>query len=64
MLIELIYEHGAVKDCSFRFVRSNDKNESYLSKAADETETLTDLTARSAKLGATLKPDGDRVRVV
>ena len=64
MLIELVYDNGAVRDCSFRFVRSNDKNESFLSKAGGETETLTDLTARSAKLGATLTPDGDRVRVV
>ncbi len=64
MLVELIYEKGSVTDCSFRFVRSNEKDESYLSKAANEAETLADLTTRSAKLGATLKPDGDRVRVI
>jgi poly-gamma-glutamate capsule biosynthesis protein CapA/YwtB (metallophosphatase superfamily) len=64
MLVQLIYEKGSVTDCSFRFVRSNEKGESYLSKAADEAETLADLTTRSAKLGATLKPDGDRVRII
>ena len=64
MLVELIYENGSVTDCSFRFVRSNAKDKSYLSKAADEAETLADLTARSARLGATLKPDGNRVRVI
>jgi poly-gamma-glutamate capsule biosynthesis protein CapA/YwtB (metallophosphatase superfamily) len=64
MLVELIYEKGSITDCSFRFVRSNEKDESYFSKAAEESEMLADLTTRSAKLGATLKPDGERVRVI
>jgi poly-gamma-glutamate capsule biosynthesis protein CapA/YwtB (metallophosphatase superfamily) len=64
MLVDLVYDRGAVTECSFRFVRSNENSESYLSKVSDETETLNDLTARSAKRGATLKPDGNRVRVV
>jgi poly-gamma-glutamate capsule biosynthesis protein CapA/YwtB (metallophosphatase superfamily) len=64
MLVELNYDRGAVTDCSFRFVRSNEKDESYLSKASDESETLADLTTRSTKLGATLKPDGNGVRVI
>ena len=33
MLVELIYDRGAVTDCSFRFVRSNENNKSYLSQA-------------------------------
>ena len=36
-------------------MRSNDANESYFCRPADEAETLADLTARSGKLGATLK---------
>jgi poly-gamma-glutamate capsule biosynthesis protein CapA/YwtB (metallophosphatase superfamily) len=64
MLIEVSFDGGAVRGCGFRFVRSNDANESYFCRPADEAETLADLTARSGKLGATLKPDGDRVRVL
>ena len=64
MLVDLVYDRGAVTECSFRFVRSNENSESYLSKVADETETLNDLTARSAKRGATLKPDSNNISVV
>ncbi len=64
MLVELKYENGTSGDCSFRFVRGNEAGETFLCRLADETETLADLTGRSAKLGAMLKPDGDRVRVV
>ncbi len=64
MLIEVSFDGGAVRGCDFRFVRSNDANESYFCRPADEAETLTDLTTRSGKLGATLKADGDRVRVL
>jgi poly-gamma-glutamate synthesis protein (capsule biosynthesis protein) len=64
MLIDAEFDNGAIGGCDFRFVRSNDANESYFCRPADEAETLADLTARSAKLGATLKLDGDRVRVL
>jgi hypothetical protein len=57
------FEHGTVAGCYFRFVRSNDDNESFLCRLADEAETLADLTARSSKHGASLKLEGDRVRV-
>jgi len=33
------------------------------SSSLGRAETLADLTARSSKLGASLKPEGDRVRV-
>jgi poly-gamma-glutamate synthesis protein (capsule biosynthesis protein) len=64
MLIEVEFDNGAIGGCDFRFVRSSDANESYFCRPADEAETLADLTARSGKLGAALKPDGDRVRVL
>jgi poly-gamma-glutamate capsule biosynthesis protein CapA/YwtB (metallophosphatase superfamily) len=64
MLVELTFERGAVADCHVRFVRSNDRNESFLCRLADEAETLDDLAARSGKLGASLEPKGDRVRVM
>jgi poly-gamma-glutamate capsule biosynthesis protein CapA/YwtB (metallophosphatase superfamily) len=64
LLIELTFEHGKVAGCDFRFVRSNENNETYLCRLADEAETLADLTARSGKLGAKFKSEGDRVQVV
>jgi poly-gamma-glutamate capsule biosynthesis protein CapA/YwtB (metallophosphatase superfamily) len=64
MLVDMTFDHGAMTDCGFRFVRSNDSNESFFCRLADETATLDDLTARSSKLGAALRPDGDRVRVL
>jgi poly-gamma-glutamate capsule biosynthesis protein CapA/YwtB (metallophosphatase superfamily) len=63
MLVEATIERGALADCSFRFVRSNEKNESFLCRLVDESEPLADLGARSAKLGTMFKPDRDRVRV-
>ena len=63
MLVEVTFDRGSVEGCYFRFVRSNDNNESFLCRPSDEVETLADLTARSGKLGASLKPESDRVRV-
>ena len=63
MLVEVTFEHDTVAGCYFRFVRSNDDNESFLCRLADEAETLADLTARCSKHGASLKLEGDRVRV-
>ena len=63
MMVEVTFERGTVGGCDFRFVRSNDNNESFLCRLADEAEALTDLTARSSKLGANLQPEGNRVRV-
>lgn len=64
MLVELECSASKITRCSFRFTRSNEAGETYLCRLADEAETLADLTQRSAALGASLKPDGDRVRVV
>jgi poly-gamma-glutamate synthesis protein (capsule biosynthesis protein) len=64
MLVEVTFEGGSVACCHSRFVRSNANNESFLCRLADEAETLADLDARSSKLGARFKPEGDRVRVI
>jgi poly-gamma-glutamate capsule biosynthesis protein CapA/YwtB (metallophosphatase superfamily) len=64
MLVELTYDNGAVKACDVRFVRSNAGNETFLCRIDDEAETLANLGERSKKLGASLEPDGDRVRIV
>jgi poly-gamma-glutamate capsule biosynthesis protein CapA/YwtB (metallophosphatase superfamily) len=63
ILIDVTFERGVVAGCEFRFVRSNDNNETYLCLLADEAETLADLTRRSEKNGVKLVPVGDRVRV-
>lgn len=64
MLVEVTFEHGSVAGCRFRFVRSNESNETFLCGLADEAETLADLGARSRKLGVSLKPEDDCVRVM
>ena len=64
LLVEMTHAGGAVAECSFRLVRSNADNESFLPGLAEEAETLESLTAQSAKRGTTLKVDGDRVRVL
>jgi poly-gamma-glutamate capsule biosynthesis protein CapA/YwtB (metallophosphatase superfamily) len=63
LLIDVTFDRGAVTGWEFRFVRSNENNETYLCDLADEAETLADLVARSEKLGTRLVPEGDRVRV-
>src|SRR2546423_1691102 len=64
MLVEMTIERGGMVDWHFRFVRSSNDNESYFCRLADEGEIFKDLAARSGKLGAILKPEDDRVRVV
>jgi poly-gamma-glutamate capsule biosynthesis protein CapA/YwtB (metallophosphatase superfamily) len=63
MLVEVLFDRGAVADCHFRLVRSNEKGESFLCRLADEVEVLGDLDARSSRLGARFRLEGDRVRV-
>lgn len=63
LMVELAFDRGRVTGCDFRFVRSNDDNETYVCRLAEEGETLSDLASRSAKLGARLTAHGDRVRV-
>ncbi len=63
MLVEVTFERGSVAGCHFRLVRSNENDESFLCRLADEAETLADLGARSSKLDARFKPEGDRMRV-
>jgi poly-gamma-glutamate capsule biosynthesis protein CapA/YwtB (metallophosphatase superfamily) len=64
MLVEATFDRGSMAGCHFRFVRSNDNNESYLCPLTKEAETLADLANRSSKLGAKFDPEGDRVRVI
>jgi poly-gamma-glutamate capsule biosynthesis protein CapA/YwtB (metallophosphatase superfamily) len=63
MLVEARVDKGVAAGWHFRLVRSNEKDESYLCGVADEAETLADLGARSGKLGASFRSEGDRVHV-
>jgi len=63
MVAELTFDNGT-RDTAFRFVRNNELDETVACRLADEADALADCTARSKKLGASLAPDGDRVRIV
>lgn len=64
MVVELAFERAEIATFDLRFVRHNDANETIFRRLADEAEALADLTIRSKKLGTTLTPEGDRVRIV
>jgi poly-gamma-glutamate capsule biosynthesis protein CapA/YwtB (metallophosphatase superfamily) len=64
LMVELMVENGAVSSCYMRFVRANDQDESYFRSPSDETETLADLSTRSAKFGARLESEADCVRIL
>ena len=63
MLASAKIEDKALGEISFRLVRHNAANETVICSPADEHETMADLTARSAALGARLNVDGERVLV-
>ena len=64
MLVELTVDSGAVIGCHFRFVRANENSESYFRRPTDEAEILSDLAARSNKLGASFRSEADRIHVL
>ncbi len=63
MMAEVRAGRGGVERAAFRFVRHNDVNETYFCKPAAEADEFADLAARSEKLGARLRIDGDTVVV-
>ena len=63
MVVEVTVDGGKVGGVDFRLVRQNERNETVFCPLAEEGNVLSDLTARSAKRGATLTAAGDRVRV-
>ena len=64
MMARLEFNERAVTSATFQFVRHNDANETFFCRLADETEAVTELCARSNKLGAILAPQGDRLHIV
>ncbi|HEY4920236.1 MAG TPA: CapA family protein [Xanthobacteraceae bacterium] len=63
MLVRATVGRGGIEDVRFRFVRHDEKNETFWSDPGTEAEALADLTARSESFGATLTRDGNEVRV-
>jgi hypothetical protein len=61
MMVNFTVDKNADPRTSFRFVRHNDDNETYLCDPKAETEMLEELRARSAKLGAGLEIEGQDV---
>jgi len=64
MLVELTIDGAGARTCGLRLVRHNDANETFFCRLADETEAVTDLCARSKKLGAVFAAQGERLHVV
>jgi len=63
MLVRAAVGKGGIADVRFRFVRHDEKNETFWSDPEWEAEALTDLTKRSEPFGAMLTRDGNDVRV-
>jgi poly-gamma-glutamate capsule biosynthesis protein CapA/YwtB (metallophosphatase superfamily) len=63
MLVRAGVGRNGVEEVSFRFVRHNDANETYLCGLDREEGALADLAKRSAALGATLTRAGNEVRI-
>ena len=63
MVAELTFDNGKCGSDNFRFVRHNAGYETIFRRSSDESESLSDLAARSKALGATLTAQGDRVSV-
>ena len=63
LVVELALGERSERTFKLRFVRHNDADETVFRHPADETGTLADLTARSAKLATKLMPNGDCVEI-
>jgi poly-gamma-glutamate synthesis protein (capsule biosynthesis protein) len=63
MLARADVGRGGLERVAFRFVRHNDRNETFWSVPDRETAALADLTARSKTYGAKLTRDDNEVRV-
>ena len=63
MMVRVAAGKAGVEAATFQFVRHNDRNETYLCRLADETDTLAEIIEASACVGTKLTPEGDQVRV-
>jgi poly-gamma-glutamate capsule biosynthesis protein CapA/YwtB (metallophosphatase superfamily) len=63
MLVRITAERQGIEGASFRFVRHNDRNETFLCDLDREMDELADMMKRSAAFGTKLRSAGDEVRV-
>ena len=63
MLVRAEAGRSGLTGTTFRFVRHDDGNETYLCDLDKEADAFADITTRSVPYGAKLTRDGDRVRV-
>jgi poly-gamma-glutamate synthesis protein (capsule biosynthesis protein) len=63
MMADVSFEAGSVTQAGFRFVRHNDRNETVLSRLAEEADAVAEVTAGSASFGVRLSPRDDTVWV-
>jgi poly-gamma-glutamate capsule biosynthesis protein CapA/YwtB (metallophosphatase superfamily) len=63
MMVELAFERPGARTFDLRLVRHNNANETFFCRLEDEADAVTDLCARSKRLGAALVPHGDRLRL-
>jgi poly-gamma-glutamate synthesis protein (capsule biosynthesis protein) len=63
MLVHIAIEERKIAASSFRFMRHNDRNETFFCALKDETEALGDIVAGSASFGTRLSADGDQVQI-
>jgi poly-gamma-glutamate capsule biosynthesis protein CapA/YwtB (metallophosphatase superfamily) len=64
MMARLAAGRDGVAGATFRFVRHNERNETYVCRLEDEGAALAEITAASAPFGTKLVPEGDEVRLV
>jgi poly-gamma-glutamate capsule biosynthesis protein CapA/YwtB (metallophosphatase superfamily) len=63
LLVRVALEQGKVTGATFRFMRHNDKNETFITPLGKEAEALAEIVEGSAALGTELKPNGEHVEI-
>jgi poly-gamma-glutamate synthesis protein (capsule biosynthesis protein) len=63
MLVWVALERGKVAGATFRFMRHNDRNETFFRELKDEAAEMAEIVKASAAFGTKLVADGNEVRV-
>jgi poly-gamma-glutamate synthesis protein (capsule biosynthesis protein) len=63
LLVRVALEKGRVTGATFRFMRHNDKNETFITPLGKEAEALAEIIDGSAAFGTQLKPNGEHVEI-
>jgi poly-gamma-glutamate capsule biosynthesis protein CapA/YwtB (metallophosphatase superfamily) len=63
LMAEVELDGAALSTAGFRFVRHNDRNETVVSRLADEASAMAEISAASAPRGTTLTADGNSMKL-